>query len=179
MNKKQRNLIIQIGVVLVILVGIWLSFGRNILSTSKSPDVPAQLAGMKVGNIVEGAQALSQVNKLHGLDIQLEGAYIAEYSHEFNPYHNDVERVTVWVGKTGTVAESQALATRMYTAIQKSGSPFSDPQRISLNGREVFRVTGPGGQHYFYSSSSKAEIIWLIIESSEPQRILSEALGVF
>lgn len=180
MNRKQRNFIIQIIIVLGILSAIWFSFGRNVLSPVRSPEAPEQLAGMKLGKIIEGPEALAQVSKLHGTDVGLVSAFIAEYSHDFNPYHNNNERVTVWVGKTESSDAARELTARMWKAIEDGGSPFSDPQRLVIFGREVFQVKGPGGEHFFYDSNrADKQVIWISVVAGNALSVLDEALESF
>jgi hypothetical protein len=38
---------------------------------------------------------MRQVNQLHGTGIELTRAVIADYSHDFNPYHNNDDKVTL------------------------------------------------------------------------------------
>ena len=66
------------------------------------------------------------------------------------------------------------------SGIAKGGSPFSTPERLTVDGQEVFRVEGLGDTHFFYQSSLKQEeVVWLTIKSVNPVVILEEALKLF
>lgn len=135
---------------------------------------------MKLASVVEGQQALTQVYQLHGMNLGLVSAYIAEYSHTFNPYHSNDERATVWVGKADGSQTAAALLTRMRQGIEKGGSPFSMPEQLTVDGHDVFRVEGMGDTHFFYNSPVKGDqVVWLTIKSVNPMVILEEALKLF
>ncbi|MBI2851347.1 MAG: hypothetical protein HYX80_10000 [Chloroflexi bacterium] len=122
---------------------------------------------MKLGSFIEGSQALAQVNQLHGTTIDLSSAYIAEYSHDFNPYHNDRARVTVWVGTARSNDAAAALLSRMVAGISTGNTPFSKPERVTVAGLDIYQVTGSGGDHFFYQSrESPDRVVWLTIEEA-------------
>ncbi len=182
-NAKRKSKLIQLFIVLGIVVLIGSSFGINVLGARKHPGVPEKLMEMRLGNYVSGSEALSQVNQLHGTGIQITGAIIADYSHDFNPYHksND-ERVDVWIGKTSTVADANVLVSQMYQAVQegKRNTPFSNPRKVTVDGQELAQLDGPGGTHFFYAAAQPTpRIIWLTIKSANPDAVLSEVLKDF
>ena len=152
---------------------MWFSFGQNILAPQKQPGVPEQLGTLKLISSSGDSEALAQISRLHGTDIELVSAYIAEYVQ-------DNERVTVWVGRTESSNAGAELTRRMFQAIQKGGSGFSNLQRLSVTDHEVFRIEGPGGEHFFYNSrEQKEEVIWLTIEAADSLPILEQALKTF
>lgn len=180
-HKRRGSLaLFQLVIVVVLLAAMWFSFGQNVLSPLKPQGVPKRLGEMELVSLVEGAQALAQVSRLHGTDIKLVSAYIAEYSHALSPYHNSNERVTVWVGRGESSEIGAELTRRMLQAIEKGGSGFSKLRRLVIAGEEVFRVEGPGGEHFFYHSRRPAgEIVWLTIVADNALPILEQALKIF
>lgn len=136
---------------------------------------------MKLGDFTEGAQALAQVNQLHGTTIDLKDAYIAVYSHDFNPYHNDKARVTVWVGTARSNDSAAGLLKRMVAGISNGGTPFSKPKRLTVGGYEIYQVTGLGGDHFFYQSPNNGQrVIWLTVEEAgNTISIVEQALDEF
>lgn len=159
---------------------MWFSFGQNVLAPQKPGGPPNKLSQMKLASVVEGQQALAQVYQLHGVNLGLASAYIAEYSHTFNPYHANDERATVWVGKADSSGTAAALLERMRSGIAKGGSPFSSPEKLTVDGQEIFRTEGMGDTHFFYQSPLKQEeVVWLTIKSVNPVVILEEALKLF
>lgn len=181
-ERKQRFKLTQTLIVIGIIAAIGISFAINVLGAQKHPGVPEKLFEMKVGNYVSGSQALNQVSQLHGMNIELAGAIVAEYSHNFNPYHRNDEKVSVWIGKTNTIAEAVDLLNRMYQGIQigKGSTPFSNATKLTVDGHEVFQVEGPGGKHYFYAiGDPEPRVVWLTISSPNADGILREALKSF
>lgn len=182
-RKKRQTFIFQILIAIGLLAAVWFSFGHNVLSPQTPGGPPKKFLEMELASVVEGKQALAQVNELHGTDLGLGTAYIAEYSHAFNPYHgSNNEKLTVWVGKAENSQAAAALLNRMRQGIEKGGSPFSKPEQITVAGQEIFHVDGPNSEtNFFYHSPVKGEdVVWLtIMSSSDPRAILEEALKTF
>ena len=121
---------------------VWFSFEQNVLAPQKQLGVPEQLGMLELIGSIEGSEALAQIGRLHGTDIELVSAYIAEYA-----YGN--ERVTIWVGRAESSNAGAELIKRMLQAIGKGDSGFTNLQRLTIAEHEVFRVDGPGGEHFF------------------------------
>ena len=152
---------------------MWFSFGQNVLTSQKQMSVPGRLGDLQLVGSVEGSEALNQVRRLHGTDIKLETAHIAEYIH-------GTERGTVWVGIAESRDAAAELIMSMIKGIEKGDSVFNDLKRLTIAGHEVFRVDGPGGRHFFYSSQKQGErVVWVTIEADDPLPILKEALNKF
>ncbi len=152
---------------------VWFSFGQNVLAPQKQLGAPEQLGTLELIGSIEGSEALSQIGRLHGTDIKLVSAYIAEYAH-------GNERVTIWVGRAENNNAGAELIKSMLQGIERGGSGFSNLQRLSIAGHEVFRVDGPGGEHFFYISKEQREVVvWLTIETADALPILEQALKNF
>ncbi len=135
--------------------------------------VPEQLGDLQLVGSVEGSEALAQIRKLHGTDINLASAYIAEYVH-------NNERVIVWVGRAESRDAAAKLTSKMVDAIEKGGSGFNNLQRLTIAGHEVFRVDGPGGEHFFYNSKEPRErVVWLTLEAADALPILEQVVKTF
>lgn len=177
-TKKRRGLILlQLFIVTALLAAVWFSFGQNVLAPQKQEGVPRQWGDLQLVDSVEGSQAIAQINKLHGTGIELVSAYIAEYAHS-SPYHN--VRVTVWVGSAESGDAAAELIGKMIEGIERGGSGFSNLERLSIADHEVFRVDGPGGEHFFYLSGERGEtVVWLSIEAADTLPILEQAVKTF
>ncbi len=150
------------------------------MAPQKQLNVPQRLGTLELIGTIEGSEALAQVNRLHGADIELVSVYIAEYAHASSPYHSGDERLTVWVGRTESRDAAAELTRRMTEGIERGGSGFSNLQRLTIADHEVFRVEGPGGEHFFYSSREQRErVVWLTVEAADPLPILEQALKNF
>ncbi len=173
-RKRRRGLLLfQLFIMAGLLAVVWFSFGQNVLAPQKQLGVPEQLGTLELIGTIEGSEALAQIRRLHGTEIKLVSAYIAEYAH-------GNERATVWVGRTESRDAAVELIMKMLQAIEKGGSGFSNLQRLEIAGREVFRVDGPGGKHFFYHSKElRTEVVWLTVEAADALPILEQALETF
>ncbi len=172
--KKRRSLVLlQLFIVAVLLAAVWFSFGQNVLAPREQLGVPEQLGDLQLVGSVEGSEALAQIRRLHGTDIKLVSAYIAEYVH-------GTERSTVWVSITESRDAAVELTRRMIEGIEKGGSSFNNLQRLTIADHEVFRVDGPGGEHFFYNSREQRErVVWLIVEAADALPILEQVVKTF
>ncbi len=173
-TKKRRGLILlQLFIVVGFLALVWFSFGQNVLVPREQLNVPERLGDLQLVGSIKGAEALAQTSRLHGTDIELASAYIVEYVR-------GTERVTIWVGRAESSNAGASLIKRMLQAIEKGGSGFTNLQRLTIAGHEVFRVDGPGGEHFFYNSREQRErVVWLTVEAADALPILERALKNF
>ena len=84
-------------------------------------------------------------------------------------------------GQAPTAGEIAAgLTRRMINGIEKGGSGFSNLQRLTIAGHEVFRVDGPDGEHFFYTSREQRErVVWLTVEAADALPILEQVVKNF
>ncbi len=173
-RKKRRGLVLfQLFIVIGFLVLLWFSFGQNVLAPQKQTGVPEHLGTLELIGTIEDSEAMARIGRLHGTDINLTSAYIAEYVH-------NNERVTIWVGSAETSDSAAELIMRMAEAIAKGNPGFSNLQRLSVADHEVFQVEGPGGKHFFYQSQKPRErIVWLTMEAINTMLILEQVVKTF
>ena len=156
-----------------LIAAVGLSFGLNVLAPRMQRDAPERLGNLELIGTIEGSEAMAQVNRLHGTDIELVSAYIAEYAQ-------GNERGTVWVGKAESKEDAAELNDRMIRVIGKGSSGFSNLQRISIVNHEVFQIDGPGGQHFFFiSRNTGKDVVWLIVTANDILPIVEQALKNF
>ncbi len=141
-------------------------------------DAPEQLGNLELISTVRGAEAMAQINRLHGLDIDLADAFVAVYIHS-SPYHGN-SHATIWVGRAENAEAASRLTQRMVDSISEGDSAFNNLQRLTVASHEVFQVDGSGGRHFFYSSQKQREVVvWLTLEADDPLPILREAVKIF
>lgn len=176
--RRRRMLLLQVLIVIVFLALAAFSFGREVLSPGKQGGVPQRIGNLEMVSTVAGAQALSQINRLHGADIKLVTAYVAEYVYD----RYERQHATVWVGVAESGEAAALLLSRMLEGITKGGSGFSGLKRVTVAGQDVFQVDGPEGEHFFYQPREGEErVIWVSIEASDAsvRPILEQAVKVF
>jgi hypothetical protein len=84
----------------------------------------------------------------------------------------------VWLTDNSAIAE--ALAARMRVAIDDDGSAFSNVRQTLVTGRPVYRVDGPGEDHFFYHSERYGrQAVWLTVSVSNPLDVLEETVKYY
>lgn len=149
---------------------MWFSFGQNVLAPREQLHLPERLGTLQLVGSSAGPEAMARVDRLHGTDIQLTGAYIVEYA-------DGNERLSVWVGEGASSDDAAELIRRMAVAIDEGDSGFGNLQKLTIVGHEVFQVNGPGGQHFFYQSArANKQVVWLIIDAADALPIVENTL---
>lgn len=172
-KKRRRTAWWQMGIVVVISASIIVSFGLNVAGPGRQSEYPERLGTLELVGAVEGEEAMSRVDGLHGVAVELKSAYVVEYVR-------GRERGSVWVGITDSSTTARALTERMRASIEEGNSAFSNISQIQVSGMSVYRVEGPGGDHYFYHSERRGkQIVWLTVNAAHPQDILTEAIKYY
>ncbi|MEE8353642.1 MAG: hypothetical protein V3S10_04225 [Dehalococcoidales bacterium] len=163
----------QTAVIAVIIAAVVFSFGLNVMSPGGRSDLPERLGTLELVGAIEGEEAMSRVEGLHGIGLELTSAYIVEYVH-------GSERGSVWVGRTVSSTTAEALTERMRAAIEEGDSVFSNVRQTLVAGRPVYRVDGPGGDHFFYHSERHGkQVVWLTVNAAHPLDILAETVKYY
>lgn len=171
-KKRQGRLLFQILIVAGFLVVLWFSFDQNVLKPQNSA-VPERWQMLELVSTVEGDEAMSGVNRLHGTEINLVSAYIANYA-------GGTERVTAWVGSVGNAQTAAEILRMMVEGIAKGGAGFSNLRQMTIADHDVFRVDGPGGEHIFYISREQPDrIVWLTVNAADVLPILETGIKIF
>lgn len=175
-NGKKHSPLFQLAIFVAVLGLVGFGFVRYVLSPPESSSSAPQYVGsLKLTSLVEGADAQSQINKLHGTSISLENAYIADYRP---PYGG--EQLMVWVGEAGSKTAAVDLINRMVEGIKRGGSPFSNPRQVRVAGHDVWQTDGTGGSFYFYiSPEDDGRVVWLSIEGKGGAALLEAAVKAF
>lgn len=172
-KRRRGPLFFQVLVVAGLLAMVWLSFGQNVLSPAPETAAPEKLLTLELVNVVEGGEALSRVDRLHGSEIDLVSAYIADYAR-------GADGATVWVGLAADAETAAELLEMMVRGIRRGGTGFGNLREVNVRGQTVFQVEGPGGDHFFYVPAGEREkVIWLTVNAAEAGPVLEESLKVF
>ena len=170
-KKRRSSFRVQVLIVVGFLVLVWFSFGQNVLAPQKQASVPERLGELELVSIIEGPEALAQIEKLHGTDINLVEAQVASYAR------GSTERITVWVSRAESSDDAAELTRMMVEGINRGNSVFSNLQRLTVSSHEVFQVDGHGGEHFFYNSREPRErVVWLAIEAGDTRLILEQVI---
>lgn len=173
-RRRPRFLLVQVGLVAVLVGLVWYGFGSNVLKPGNQPVMPSHLGRLELQHSSEGKEAMAQVDKLHGTGISLVNAYIGEYSNRGD------DRVTVWVGEAANMDAAASLLQMMVDGIKRGGAGFSNLRQVTVAGRDVWQVDGPGGKHFFYGSGKPdRRVVWLTIQASDAAPPLELAVKIF
>lgn len=166
-SRRRRSLVIQLGLVVALIVGIWVSWQAG--QHPSSAAVPQHLGALHLVSSITGDEAKAQISKLHGVQIDLHEAYIAEYT-------GAGVQVTAWVSEAGSGADAAWLLRRMLDGIRDGNPMFSNLQQQAVDGSEVYSVdSSDGKKHYFYRDDMK--LVWLQVTAAEPLPVVRTALG--
>lgn len=142
-------------------------------TASSSTSIAKSLGNLKLIGSLEGDEALSHINSLHGTNINLVTGYIAEYKGTDG-------QATVWVGQAANSSDAGSLLQLMIDKIGQGSNGFSNVQPENISDKKVYAVSGPGGDNAFYAVDNK--VVWLTITASNAQTsrsILEQALKTF
>ncbi len=175
-GEKRRLPLFQVIIFVAVLGLVAYGFGRYVLAPPESSSSTPQYIGpMKLTSLVEGAEARSEINKLHGTEIRLENAFIAAYQP---PYGGD--HLMVWVGEAESETAAEDLIKRMVEGIKRGGAGYSNPRQIQVSGQNIWQTDGTGGNFYFYISPEHANrVVWLSIEGKGGAAVLEAAVKAF
>ena len=130
---------------------------------NQAPSVPQfdpQIGGLTLVELLEGEEAIKQINNLHGKSINVVRGFIAHYE-------GDHQKAVVWVSE----AESDALAQdQVEVMIDKMkntpGSPFRNYRILERQGRQVMAFDGMRQVHYVFREGP-----WVYWISADDTRI--------
>lgn len=172
-GRRWTALLLQLLLALALVLGIWFSFKASVLDRQGENAVPERLGALELVTFSEGPEALAEVNKLHGADIELVSAYIAQYAHQG-------EQAKVWVSRAESAEAAEELTARMVREIENGNGVFANLVRISVSGQDVFQVQGPGGENFFYNSRKAGEmVVWLTIKAADTLAVVEQAVKTF
>ena len=171
----KRFPLIQLALLVAVFALVGYGFVRYVLAPPESSTAPQYVGSLKLASLVEGTEALSQINKLHGTSISLENAFIAEYQPPYGGEH-----MMVWVGEAGSETAAEDLINQMVEGIKRGGSPYSNPRQVQVAGQDVWQTDGDGGNFYFYKSPDHGNrVVWLTIEGKGGAALLERAVKLF
>lgn len=157
---------VQMLLVLGIIIGAWFSLRSAVREPTMA--APSHIGDLKRVSLVTGEAAMKQMRGLHGKDIGVVDGYLASYG-------STGERMTLWVGMAGTEPDAEQLLERMFSGIDRGGTPFSAPVQVIVGGRQVFSTLGGGAMNYFFREAHS--VVWVTLANSAmPANRLTDVL---
>lgn len=171
MTDKTKKLLGRIlGTVIVVVVALLL-YNYATIQRDYGGDMnfPAELRGLKLGEVITGPRAISMISKLHGTNIVINQGYIANYG-------DNRRQIIIWVSESGSKKEAGQLLLIMDRKISAAASspdaPFTDRRVFVRNGKRVFAVEGMGMENYYYMSGNK--VYWIAVAGIDPIKTLDD-----
>jgi hypothetical protein len=140
-------------------MGLW-----SVASDQEVSPAPSELAGYRLVGSVVGAEAIADVNELHGTEIDVVDAWIGHYQ----------QGGTVWAATATDESKARELLDEMVFGIEGGGTPFSGLTRQELQGMPLFRVQDARQVHFFYQTG--AQVVWLAAPTGGEEGFLAETI---
>jgi len=153
-------------VVALLLAGAATALGlRSASGGEEATPAPPQLAGHKLTQALTGAEAMAEVDRLHGKSIDVVDAWVGRYEGGG----------TVWVAEAASEDGALELLDAMVRAIEDGGSPYQGLTRNTFEGMPMYAVRDANGHHFFYQT--KTRVVWVATPPGAEEVFLSEALA--
>jgi hypothetical protein len=125
----------------------WLLIAILALGCTRAPFVPRfdpQIDNLKLVKLIEGEEAIEEINRLHGTTIQVLRGFIAHYE-------NARKKAVIWVSE----AESEDMAQEQIEVMLRKmkgspRSPFGHYRDLDRNGLPVIAFEGLRQVHYVF-----------------------------
>lgn len=166
-GQKIAYLLMVSGIVIITLAlaSRWLLIN---IEKSDPSWLPETLAGLRLEQQLQGKDAVSEINQLHGKTFALVDSAVGSYGNG---------QVTLWISQARSSSSAEDILLAMRDRIAEGDSPFT-PLRESKHGkRSFFETEGMRQIHYYFQSSDL--VIWLAAEITIAETALAEALDHF
>ena len=125
----------------------WISLSFLLAGCKQGPAVPHfddQIDRLELVKLIEGPEAIKQIDKLHGKPLNVIRGYIAHY-------RGDHEKATLWVSEAESEEAAQEQVDVMLQKMKDNPrSPFSNYQTLNRPDLSVIAFEGLGQVHYVF-----------------------------
>ena len=140
---------------------VLLALALLLAACAAPPAIPAALGGLPRTHVLEGNDALGEINRLHGKSIPARDGFVAHYER-------DGAVAMLYVSRAYLAPIARWQLSRMVERIRNGASNvegrFSHLKAREQEGLMLYSALGLGQVHYFYRSG--AAIVWL---ATDPQ----------
>jgi hypothetical protein len=162
-RSKTAFFIVTLVFALMLAAGVTLGL-RSISGRGETSPAPAELAGYQLIQAVTGAEALADVDGLHGKAIDVADAWIGRYEGGG----------TIWVAEAGSEENAIKLLDDMVRGIEGGDSPYQGLTHDEFEGVSVYAVRDASQHHFFYQTRTR--VAWVATPPGAEEAFLSEAL---
>jgi len=130
-----------------------LLFPTFALADDLSGLMPKSVGDMERIQLLTGAEAQAEVDKLHGKPLPAEASVVARYSRPEDV--GSARPSEVWISRVESEKEARRQTGLMvHMMYDNPKSPFRNPRRIDHNGVAAYRFEGMGQAHLIWFKGS-------------------------
>lgn len=156
--------------IILVLGGIIFSSSQFTFEKNKENDkFPQNFAGMQRIQLYSDAQAIDDISKLHGKNIELKQGYVVSYQ-------GDRQVMRLWLSLSPTPAKAQELFQVMDEKMKYS-QVFSGRKKLPIDNVDVVYVYGMDMANYYYVIDNR--VYWFAISGENSLQTLRQALKTF
>ena len=157
-RKNKISISYIIGIALLISALVFATSAYYTSGNDRTGIFPQQLGDLKLVLYVDGADAISDVERLHMGGISPKNAYIAQYRSDF-------DNVRFWISIVENVSDAQQQVDLMIEGMKKT-TMFSQPVKLTIDDNVAYYTKGNDGQfHYFFARDDM--VVWLSIQNPD------------
>ncbi|MCP4761499.1 MAG: hypothetical protein GY870_06935 [archaeon] len=163
---KIINRMIKILLLLLCTGFIYISFG-----CATKDLFPKKLSNLHLTKLLQGKEAIKDVAKLHGKEIPVKDAWVANYQGDRSNTAN------IWISESFNLNEAFEQTDVMMKKIKNNPkSPFRDIEVKYISGEKVFLFSGMNQHHVVFQKEKK--VIWISASSEIFKEVLDYYLKI-
>lgn len=165
-QRRQRGLVfwLQISFAAVLLAAVGGGLWAITADQESAAAVPGEVAGYRLAEAMVGQEALVEIDRLHGTDIEIVDGWVGHYE----------KKGGIWVARAASEEEARQLLDDMTRHIEDGNEFFADLRQQEFQGLPVYTVKGGGQLHYYYQSGST--VVWVATPPGAEMSFLAEAI---
>ena len=146
---------------ILIILGFFLA---GCSQTTSDIEFDPSIEDLKLVKLIEGHDAITAINKLHGTPLNVVRGYIAHYEGV-----ND--KATIWVSEASSQKLAQEQIEVMISKMKNNRrSPFSHYRNLEAKGLAVIAFNGIGQVHYVFRDNKW--VYWISADAKCIDKIL-------
>jgi len=138
-------------------------------ATTELPELPHELHGLELVEVLTGDQAREEIRHMHG-------KMVASDATQIGMYRTGDLRAVLFMSRFGTASDAESHASAMAERIGHGTEGFERYVTFDVHRTEVHSVAGHGQQHYFYVND--ADLVWVSVSPMLGRPVLAELLHV-
>ncbi|MBO8125736.1 MAG: hypothetical protein H0Z38_00700 [Firmicutes bacterium] len=133
-------------------------------------DLPADIVGVKLSQVIEGQAAIEAISKLHGKEITVSDGLVAKYGQKG-------EGIELWFSTSPTVDEATQLLRAMIEKMEDN-EIYSTPVPMPIRKRIFYQTIGHDLMHFFWQRGR--QLVWITLDLPQEQLMpaMKEVVGL-